>query len=126
MSTTHVFANGHEIASKAVGKSGRSSRAMPDPGWSPPAPGAGPVVVPYPNTCFADSIVRGTTTVMIAGKTVALADKSRFDTSVGNEAATQAFGKGVATGVIKGKGYFTTWSCDVIFEGYGVPRKWTW
>lgn len=122
MSATHVFANGHEIASKAVGKSGRSSSAMPDPCWSPPAPGAGPVVIPYPNTCFADSITKGTTTVMIAGKTVAIADQSRFDTSIGNEGATQAFNKGVATGVIKGKAYFTKWSSDVVFEGYGVPR----
>ncbi len=122
MSATHVFANGHEIASQAVGKSGRSSSAMPDPCWSPPAPGAGPVVIPYPNTCFADSITKGTSTVMIGGKTVAIADQSRFDTSIGNEGATQAFNKGVATGVIKGKAYFTKWSSDVVFEGYGVPR----
>ncbi|WP_377155223.1 PAAR-like domain-containing protein [Roseateles sp. UC29_93] len=123
MPATHVYANGQEIASKAVGSSGVSSSASPDPCWSPPGPAAGPVVIPYPNTCFADSIVNGTKTVMIVGQMVAIENKSRFDTSIGNEPATQAFGKGVATGVIKGKAYFTNWSSDVVFEGFGVPRN---
>lgn len=122
MPATHVYANGQEIASKAVGSSGVSSSASPDPCWSPPGPAAGPVVIPYPNTCFADSIVNGTKTVMIVGQMVAIENESRFDTSIGNEPATQAFGKGVATGVIKGKAYFTNWSSDVVFEGFGVPR----
>jgi Domain of unknown function (DUF4150)/GHH signature containing HNH/Endo VII superfamily nuclease toxin 2 len=119
---THVYANDQEIACKAVGSDGTSPQAFPDPCWSPPAPSAGPVVIPYPNTCFADSITNGTNTVFIAGKEVAIEDKSYFATSIGNEPATQAFGKGVATGVITGKAYFTQWSFDVIFEGYGVPR----
>ncbi|MBO9688282.1 MAG: DUF4150 domain-containing protein [Mitsuaria chitosanitabida] len=123
MPATHVYANGQEIASKAVGSSGVSSSASPDPCWSPPGPAAGPVVIPYPNTCFADSIANGTKTVMIAGQMVAIENESRFDTSIGNEPATQAFGKGVATGVIKGKAYFTNWSSDVVFEGFGVPRN---
>lgn len=123
MPATHVYANGNEIASKAVGNSGISSSAFPDSCWSPPAPAAGPVVLPYPNTCFADSITNGTSTVKIKGQTVAKSDQSRFDVSFGNEPATQAFAKGVATGVIKGKAYFTKWSADVIFEGHGVPRN---
>lgn len=122
MPATHVYANGQEIASMAVGKSGMSSSASPDPCWSPPGPTAGPVVLPYPNTCDASSITNGTKTVMIAGKTVAIENESRFNTSIGNEAATQAFGKGLASSVLKGKAYFTNWSGDVVFEGYGVPR----
>jgi hypothetical protein len=119
---THVYANDQEIACKAVGNDGTSPQAFPDPCWSPPAPTAGPVVIPYPNTCFAESITNGTSTVFIAGKEVGIEDKSYFATSIGNEPATQAFGKGVGTGVITGKAYFTQWSFDVIFEGYGVPR----
>ena len=122
MPATHVYANGNEIASKAVGTAGISPGAFPDPCWSPPSPSAGPVVLPYPNTCYAESITNGTSTIKIKGQTVAKSDQSRFDTSIGNEPATQAFAKGVATGVIKGKAYFTKWSSDVIFEGHGVPR----
>lgn len=119
---THVYANSREIACKAAGKDGVSPQAFPDPCWSPPGPGAGPVVIPYPNTCFADSISNGTSTVFICGKEVAIEDQSFFATSTGNEPATNAFGKGVATGVITGKAYFTQWSFDVVFEGFGVPR----
>lgn len=119
---THVYANSQEIACKAAGKDGVSPQAFPDPCWSPPGPGAGPVVIPYPNTCFADSISNGTSTVFICGKEVAIEDQSFFATSTGNEPATSAFGKGVATGVITGKAYFTQWSFDVVFEGFGVPR----
>lgn len=122
MPATHVYANNQEIASKAVGGSGVSSNAFPDPCWSPPAPSAGPIVVPYPNTCEATHITNGTATVFILGKEVGIADESYFSTSTGDEGATQAFNKGVATGVIKGKAYFTQWSPDVIFEGWGVPR----
>lgn len=119
---THVYANNREIACKAAGQDGVSPQAFPDPCWSPPGPPAGPVVIPYPNTCFADSLTNGTSTVSICGKEVAIEDQSYFGTSTGNEPATNAFGKGVATGVITGKAYFTQWSFDVVFEGFGVPR----
>lgn len=119
---THVYANGMEIACKAAGSDGVSPQAFPDPCWSPPGPAAGPIVIPYPNTCYANSISEGTCTVSICGQEVAIEDKSYFSTSTGNEPATQAFKKGVKTGVIQGKGYFTQWSFDVIFEGFGVPR----
>ncbi|WP_167081417.1 PAAR-like domain-containing protein [Massilia aquatica] len=119
---THVYANNQEIACKAAGNDGVSPQAFPDPCWSPPGPGAGPIVIPYPNTCFADSISNGTSTVFISGKEVAIEDQSFFATSTGNEAATNAFGKGVATGIITGKAYFAQWSFDVVFEGFGVPR----
>jgi len=119
---THVYANGLEIACKSAGEDGVSPQAFPDPCWSPPAPAAGPVVIPYPNTAFAKDITNGTATVFIHGKEVAIEDHSYFATSVGNEPATQAFNKGVATGVITGKAYFTQWSSNVFFEGFGVPR----
>ncbi len=119
---THVYANHEEIACKAVGNDGVSPQAFPDTCWSPPGPPAGPVAIPYPNTCFAGSITNGTRTVFIGGQEIAIEDHSFFATSTGNEAATEAFGKGVATGVITGKAYFTQWSFDVVFEGFGVPR----
>lgn len=119
---THVYANDREIACQAAGSDGKSPAAFPDPCWSPPAPAAGPIVIPYPNTCEATHITHGTSTVFICGKQVAIADQSFFSTSTGDEGATQAFTKGVATSVIKGKAYFTQWSSNVIFEGYGVPR----
>jgi hypothetical protein len=120
---THVYANNQEIACRAVGSDGTSACAFPDACWSPPAPSAGPVLVPYPNTCEASHISNGTTTVLIGGQTVAIADQSYFSTSTGNEGATQAFSKGAATGALKGKAYFTQWSSDVMFEGFGVPRN---
>ena len=119
---THVYANDQEIACKAAGQDGVSPQAFPDPCWSPPGPAAGPVVIPYPNTCFAESITNGTNTVRICGKECAIEDRSYFSTSTGNEPATHAFGKGVATKAITGKAYFTQWSFDVVFEGFGVPR----
>lgn len=119
---THVYANGLEIACKAAANDGVSPSAFPDPCWSPPGPSAGPIVIPYPNTCYASSITNGTATISICGKEVAIEDKSRFDTSTGNEPATHAFKKGFRTGVITGDGYFTQWSFDVVFEGFGVPR----
>ncbi|GGC00695.1 DUF4150 domain-containing protein [Pseudoduganella buxea] len=119
---THVYANNQEIACKAAGNDGVSPQAFPDPCWSPPGPAAGPIVIPYPNTCYASSITNGTSTVFICGKEIAIEDHSCFSTSTGNEPATKAFKKGVATGVITGKAYFTQWSFDVVFEGLGVPR----
>ena len=119
---THVYANGLEIACKAASTDGVSPQAFPDPCWSPPPPNGGPVVIPYPNTCYAESITNGTKTVFIAGKEVAIEDQSYFGTSTGNEPATQQFAKGVATHVITGKAYFTQWSFDVLFESLGVPR----
>jgi Domain of unknown function (DUF4150)/GHH signature containing HNH/Endo VII superfamily nuclease toxin 2 len=119
---THVYANELEIAAKAVGGDGISPAAFPDPCWSPPAPTAGPIVLPYPNTCEATHIRNGSQTVFICGQQVGQEDKSYFSQSTGNEAATQAFNKGVATGVITGKAHFTQWSFDVRVEGFGVPR----
>ena len=119
---TNVYANDLEIACKSEGSDAKSIAPGADPCWSPPAPPAGPVVIPYPNTVFGKDITNGTKTIFICGKEVAIEDTSYFATSTGNEPATQAFAKGVATGVITGKGYFKSWSFDVIFEGLGVAR----
>jgi len=117
---THVYANGLEIACKAT--EGTASTAFPDPCWSPPGPPAGPLVIPYGNVAHARDLTNGSCTVFIGGQTVALEDQSYFATSTGNEAATRAFGQGVATGVIQGKAYYRSWSMDVMIEGKGVAR----
>lgn len=117
---THVYANDNEFCSKAA--DGKSVPSFPDPCWSPPSPGAGPVVIPYPNTAFARNLEKGTTTVFVCGTPVAKKDVSYLANSTGNEPATQAFAKGVSTGVITGKAYFVNWSPDVKVEGLNVCR----
>ncbi len=114
---TRVYINDREACSKA--SDGASTAAFPDPCWSPPVP---PVVIPYPNTAKASTLANGTTTVFVKGTMVAVEDHSFFATSTGDEPATQAYAKGVATGVIKGKAYFQSWSPNVKFEGKGVAR----
>lgn len=115
-----VFANGLEVSCKISG--GKTVAAFPDPCWSPPAPPAGPIVIPYANTAYAKDLSNGTTSVLIGGKPVARKDTSFFKTSTGNEAATKSFGMGVVTGTIMGKAYFASWSMNVMVEGYNVPR----
>jgi len=117
---THVYANDNEICSKAA--DGKSAAAAPDVCWSPPAPPAGPVTLPYPNTSFAKDLANGSATVFICGTPIALKDVSYLATSTGNEPATESFQQGLATGVIKGKAYFTSWSSDVKVEGLNVCR----
>lgn len=115
---TGVYANDLEIACKA--SDGKSVASFPDPCFSPPAPSAGWIVVPYANTAFAKDATNGSKTVFIGGKPVMLKDKSFFKTSTGNEAA--AGPKGVATGTKKGKAYFRSWSMNVKVEGLNVCR----
>ncbi|WP_127958460.1 PAAR-like domain-containing protein [Serratia microhaemolytica] len=118
--STHVYINNHEACSKS--SRGASNGAFPDPCWSPPSPPAGPVVIPYPNSSKASDLTKGTSTVFIKRSMVAKEDRSYFATSTGNEGATQAFNKGVATSKITGKTYFVKWSQNVKFEGCCVPR----
>lgn len=117
---TNVYANDNEICCKAA--DGKSAAATPDVCMSPPSPPAGPVPIPYPNTAFASDLANGSTTVFIKSSPIALKDVSYFSTSTGDEPATEAFQKGVATSVIKGKAYFTNWSSDVKVEGLNVCR----
>ncbi|NVJ24189.1 DUF4150 domain-containing protein [Myxococcus sp. AM011] len=116
-----VYANGHEIAAQAGG--GKVTAAFPDVCLSPPAPPAGPIPVPYPNSSFSKDMKNGSKSVMIGGKPVMLRDQSYYATSpLGDEAATRNFGAGVITHTITGKTYFNSWSMDVQFEGKNVPR----
>lgn len=117
---TNVYANDCEICSKAA--DGKSMSAFPDTCWSPPAPPAGPVPIPYPNTAFARDLANGTRTVFICNTMVAQKDKSYLSTSTGDEPATMAFAKGIVTGALKGKAYFTSWSMNVKAEGLNVAR----
>ncbi|WP_321950767.1 DUF4150 domain-containing protein [Paraburkholderia bannensis] len=117
---TGVYANNNEICCKAA--SGKTVLPPSDACWSPPAPSAGPVVLPYPNTAFASSLENGSSTVFVAQTPVALRDVSDFASSTGNEPATEAFQKGVSTHVIKGKAVFTNWSSNVKVEGLNVCR----
>jgi uncharacterized Zn-binding protein involved in type VI secretion len=117
---THVYANDNEFCSKAA--DGISTAAFPDPCWSPPPPTAGPIIIPYPNTAFANQLQNGSDTVFVCGTPVALKDVSFLANSVGNEPATYAFQKGQKSFVIKGKAYFTDWSSNVKIEGLNVCR----
>lgn len=116
---THVYANDAEICSKAA-----DGKAVdgPDPCWSPPAPSAGPVVIPYTNTAVASQLQRGSQTVFICGTPLALRDQSFMANSTGNEPATRSFGMGVSSHVITGKAYFIDWSSNVKVEGLNVCR----
>lgn len=116
---THVYANDAEICSKAAdGK----AIAGPDPCWSPPAPTAGPVVLPYVNTAKASELQEGSQTVFICGTPMALRDQSYLANSTGNEPATRNFPMGASSHTIQGKAYFVDWSPDVKVEGLNVDR----
>lgn len=116
-----VYANSDEIACKAG--DGKVIAAFPDVCLTPPAPPAGPIPVPYPDTSFSKDMQNGSKTVQIKGKEVMLKDQSFYKTSpLGDEAATNGQGAGVVTHVITGKTYFTMWSMDVKFEGQNVDR----
>jgi hypothetical protein len=118
-----VFANGREISCKKG--DGKSICAFPDVCMTPPTSPATPagVPVPYPNTGFTSDTTSGSRSVKISGQEVMLKNKSYFKTSTGDEAgcATPAK-KGVMTGKIKGKVYFTAWSMDVKIEGENAVR----
>lgn len=116
---TYVYANDNEICSRAAdGK----SMVGPDPCWSPPAPSAGPVVIPYSNTAYARNLEEGSATVFVCGTPVALRDVSYLANSTGNEPATRNFAMGVSSHTITGKAYFTSWSPNVKVEGLNVCR----
>lgn len=119
--THNVYANTWQIAAKAG--MNKSIARFPDVCLSPPGPPAGPIPIPYSDTSFSTDLKEGSTTVLIAGKPVALAQQSHYQPSVlGNEAATNSFGASVVTHKITGKTVFQSWSMDVKFEGKNVCR----
>ena len=116
-----VYANGNAIACKAG--DAKVIAAFPDVCMSPPSPPAGPIPVPYPNTSFSKDLKKGSKTVKIGGKPIALKNQSFYKTSpLGNEAATRSFGAAVVTHQITGKTYFAAYSFDVKVEGKNVCR----
>jgi len=116
-----VYANGREISAKS--SDGKSIAAFPDVCFTPPQAPPTPmgIPIPYPNTGLASDTTKGTRTVRIAGKEVMLKNKSHYKTSYGDEPGC-APKKGILTGKIKGKVYFTSWSMDVKFEAKNVVR----
>lgn len=119
--THKVFANNWQIAAKSG--TNKSIARFPDVCLSPPSPPAGPIPVPYPDTSLSTDLKKGSKTVKIAKKPVALSQQSFYKPSVlGNEAATKSFGASVITHQITGKTYFQAWSMDVKFEGKNVCR----
>lgn len=119
--TNNVYANKNAVAAKAG--QGKVIAAFPDVCMSPPAPPAGPVPIPYPNTSFARDLKAGSKTVKVGGKPLALQDQSYYKSSpLGNEAATRSFGASVVTHQISGATYFAAWSMDVKVQGKNVCR----
>lgn len=117
---SNVFANFREISGKATNN--KSIAALPDVCMSPPAPPAGPVPLPYPNTAMASDCTGGSKTVKIGGKEVSLKNASTYSKSTGDEPATQSFGANIVTHKIQGPLRFAAWSSDVKFEGENVVR----
>jgi hypothetical protein len=115
-----VFANGRDVSCKTA--EGKSIASFPDVCLSPPSPPAGPVPIPYPNTGMASDTTDGSKTVLIGGQEVMLKDKSCFQKSTGDEAATKSQGMGVVTHQITGKVYFKSWSMDVMIECENAVR----
>jgi hypothetical protein len=113
-----VYANMMEVSCKAA--NGKSVCCFPDVCFTPPPPSGVPV--PYPNTGLASDCTDGSRTVKISNQEVMLKDKSYFKTSTGDEAGC-APKKGIVSGKIKGKVYFTVWSMDVLIEGENVVRN---
>jgi len=90
--------------------------AFPDT-CNTPTP-AGPVPIPYPNVALSQNTSMGSSTVKCDGQSIML-QGSKFSTSSGDEAGSNG---GVASGVIKGKAEFVSFSFDVLIEGKPVPR----
>jgi hypothetical protein len=109
-----VGVNGRSVVHQ---DSGGVSTAFPDV-CKTPSP-AGPVPIPYPNVAKSSDTAQGSATVEAEGNPLAVKD-SCFSTSTGDEAGSA--GGGVASGTIKGKAEFVSYSFDVKVEGQGVAR----
>ena len=80
-----TFANGRGVSAKQ--SDGKSVAAMPDVCESPPAPPAGPVPIPYPNTGKSSDTAKGSKKVKTNGNPIMLKDND-FKKSTGDEAGT--------------------------------------
>jgi hypothetical protein len=116
-----VYANNNAVACKAGDV--KVIAAFPDVCKSPPPPPTGPMLVPYAASSFARDLHAGSKSVKIGGQPIALKNQSYFKSSpLGNEAATQGFGAGIASQQMGGKTYFAMWSMNVRAEGMNVCR----
>lgn len=118
-----VFANSREISCKKA--DGKTIAAFPDVCMTAPVTGLTPmgVPIPYPNTGMAKDTSNGSRSVKITGKEIIKKNVSYYKTSYGDEAGTATPAKkGIITGTIKGKVYFTTWSMDVKVESQNAVR----
>ncbi len=118
----NVFANTRAISCKKA--NGVSICAFPDVCFTPPEnvpPTPIGIPIPYPNTGMASDTTNGSKKVKICGQEIGLKNKSYFKKSTGDEAGC-AQKKGIITGKITGKVYFTMWSMDVKVEGENVVR----
>jgi len=108
-----VSVNGRTVVHK---DSGGKSIAFPDVCLTQCGP---PVVpIPYPNMAQSSDLDNGAKTVFADGNPMGH-EKSFFKTSTGDEAGAH---KGVASGTVKGKAEFVSFSFDVNIEGKGVVR----
>jgi Domain of unknown function (DUF4150) len=112
-----VFINGRAAIHK--GSAGKSI-AFPDVCLCPPAPPAGPIPTPLPNTAQAADLQGGAITVTIEGNPVAHA-KSFIAKSTGNEVA-QSTGGGIISHMVQGAAQFQTYSRNVFIEGEPAVR----
>lgn len=116
----NVFANGRAVCGQA--DSHEVPVAFPDPCFSPPAPPAGPLPLPYPITASSSNLKGGTKKVFVAGKPLAMRDISYYEKCDGDTAATKSFGMGVVSHQLEGKFYFKSWSLDVTVDGEAAAR----
>jgi len=84
-----VFANPKGVTSKS--SDGKAISAMPDTCESPPAPPAGPVPVPYPNTASSSDTTKGSKNVKTDAKE-AMVKGAEYQQSQSDEPGTDESG----------------------------------
>ena len=115
-----VYVESLEIACKA--SSGKAVLPPSDVCLSPPTPPSPPAPIPYPNIAEAKNTQAGSKDVKVHGQPAVLRNKSYFNKSKGNTAATRNLGMGVVSHTIEGNTYFSSWSNKVLIEGNNAAR----
>ncbi len=115
-----VYVESLEIACKA--SSGKAVLPPADVCLSPPSPPAGPAPIPYPNIAEAKNTQAGSKDVKVHGQPAVLRNRSYFNNSKGNQAATRTLGMGVVSHTIEGRTHFSSWSDKVLIEGQNATR----
>lgn len=96
------------------------SIAFPDVCLCPPAPPAGPIPTPLPNSVQAMDLMGGARSVLIEGNPMGK-KSSFFARSTGNEVSLPT-GGGILSHVAIGKAYFQSFSMNVLVEGEPAVR----